>query len=154
MTESTVKDDRNDAKDDKSGGAYKEELNHELFQELESTTTAAPQREEFPLKFAEQMDQEVHLDEGALRRLWQGTRAIVPDATVEEIRIFFKRRSVDVYRNRKLDNPTGLMLSMIADWFPRRRVLERREAIDAERKETAEYLKKYAEEMAGDSLAG
>jgi hypothetical protein len=53
------------------------------------------------------MDQEVHLDEGALRRLWQGTRAIVPDATVEETRIFFKRRAVEVYRNRKLDNPTG-----------------------------------------------
>jgi len=153
MTESTVKDDGKDAKDDKSGGVYKEELNHELFHELISTTTAATQHEEFPLKFAEQMDQEANLDEGALRRLWQGARAIVPDATVEEIRIFFKRRAVEVYRNRKLDNPTGLMLSTIADWFPRRRVIERREAIDAERRETAEYLRKYAEEMAGDSLA-
>ena len=72
---------------------------------------------------------------------------------MEEIRVFFKRRAVEVYRNRKLDNPTGLMLSTIADWFPRRRVLERREAIDAEKKEMAEYLKKYAEEMARDSLA-
>ena len=153
MTESTVKDDGNYAKDDKTGGAYKEELNHELFHELKSTTTAAIQHEEFPLKFAEQMDQEANLDEGALRRIWKGTRAIVPDATVEEIRIFFKQRAVEVYRNRKLDNPTGLMLSTIADWFPRRRVLERREAIDAEKKETAEYLKKYAEEMARDSLA-
>jgi hypothetical protein len=45
------------------------------------------------------------------------------------------------------------MLSTIADWFPGRRVIERREAIDAERKETAVYLKKYAEEMARDSLA-
>jgi hypothetical protein len=152
MTESTVKDDGKDAKDDKSSGAYKEELNHEPFHELKSTT-AATQHEEFPLKFAEQMDQEANLDEGALRRIWKGTRAIVPDATVEEIRIFFKQRAVEVYRNRKLDNPTGLMLSTIADWFPRRRVLERREAIDAEKKETAEYLKKYAEEMARDSLA-
>jgi hypothetical protein len=133
--------------------AYKEELNHELFHKLKSTTTAATQPEEFPLKFAEQLDQEIQLDEGALRRIWQGTRAIVPDATVEEIRVFFKRRAVEVYRNRKLDNPTGLMLSTIADWFPRRRVLERREAIDVERKETAEYLKRYAEENARDSLA-
>jgi hypothetical protein len=145
MTEST-------AKDDKNGGAYKEELNHELFHELKSTT-AATQPEEFPLKFAEQMDQEANLDEGALQRIWQGAHEIVPDATVEEIRVFFKRRAVEVYRNRKLDNPTGLMLSTIADWFPRRRVLERRDAIEAERKEAAEYLKKYAEEMARDSLA-
>jgi len=153
MTESTVKDDGKHAKDDKSGSAYKEELNHELFHELKSTTAAATQPEEFPLEFAEQMDQEANLDEGALRRIWQGTRAIVPDATVEEVRVFFKRRALEVYRNRKLDNPTGLMLSTIADWFPRRRVIERREAIDAANKETAEYLKKCAEEMARDSLA-
>ena len=64
MTESNVKDDGKVAKDDKSGDAYKEELNHELFHKLKSTTAAATQHEEFPLEFAEQMDQEANLDEG------------------------------------------------------------------------------------------
>jgi hypothetical protein len=35
-------------------------------------------------------------------------------------------RAKTVYRNRKLDNPTGLMLSSIRDWFSPRRVLDRR----------------------------
>ena len=127
MTEPTTKDDRKDAKDDKTGVAYKEELFQELIPELKSTTTAANISEEFPPDFAHAMDQEVSLDDGALRRLWRGARAIVPDASAEEIRYFFHQRAIVVYRNRKLDNPTGLMLSTIGDWFPKRRVMNCRE---------------------------
>jgi hypothetical protein len=71
------------------------------------------------------MDEEVALDDGALRRLWQECRGMVSNATAEEVRDFFHRRALVVYRNRKLDNPTGLMLSTVRDWFPYRRVLER-----------------------------
>lgn len=123
MTESTAKDDRKDAKDDKTAVSYKEEPLQELLPELEPTTTAANVFEDFPPGFASAMDQEVSLDDGALRRLWFGARAIVPDANAEEIRDFFHQRAIVVYRNRKLDNPTGLMLSTIGDWFPKRRVL-------------------------------
>jgi hypothetical protein len=98
------------------------------------------------------MEEEADLDEGALRLIWRGARSIVPDATVEEIRVLFKKRAYVVYRNRKLNNPTGLMLSTIADWFPRRRVLERREEIEAAAEEIAAYLKQFAEEVARDSL--
>jgi hypothetical protein len=132
MTESTVKDDKKGVKDDKSGVAYKEEPLQELIPELKPTTTPANKSEEFPPEFARLMDAECPLDDGALRRLWQGARAIVPDATAEEIRDFFHQRAPTVYRNRKLENPTGLMLSSICDWFPKRRVLERRkDCLDA-----------------------
>ncbi len=135
MTEPNQKDDKNDAKDDRNGAAYKEELFQELIPEPKSTTTAI--RQQFPADFARLMDDEVTLDDGALRRLWRECRAIVSDATAEEVRDFFHQRALVVYRNRKLDNPTGLMLSTVRDWFPQRRVLERRDA-----------LKKAAEEIA------
>jgi hypothetical protein len=54
---------------------------------------------------------------------------MVPDATGEEIHHFFHDRARAVYRNRKLDNPTGLMLSSIRDWFSPRRVLDRRKEL-------------------------
>ncbi len=149
MTESTVKDDKKDTKDDKTGVAYKEEPLQELIPELKPTTTAANRLEEFPPEFARLMDAECPLDDGALRRLWHGTRAIVPDATAEEIRDFFHQRAITVYRNRKLENPTGLMLSSIRDWFPKRRVLEQRKAcIEAEEALIALRLQ-IAEEIKG-----
>jgi hypothetical protein len=114
MTESTEKDDPKNAKDDKTGGAYKEELFQEPIPEPNSTT-ATNNAAEFPPEFARLMDQEITLDDGALRRLWQEAHAIVPDATGEEIHHFFHDRARAVYRNRKLDNPTGLMLSSIRD---------------------------------------
>ncbi len=123
MTESAVKDDKNDAKDDKIDVAYKEELIHELIPELKSTTDIP---EEFPPEFARMMDEKIVLHDGALRRLWRQARAIVPDASAQEVWHFFNERAMAVYRNRKLENPTGLMLSTMRDWFPARRVLERR----------------------------
>ena len=129
MTESTIKDDKNDVKDDRTSIAYKEELFQELTPELTPPAMATTQLEEFPPDFARLMDEEIALDDGALRRLWQGARAILPDASAEEIRLSFRQRAPSVYRNRKLDNPTGLMLATIRDWFSRRRVLERRTAL-------------------------
>jgi hypothetical protein len=125
MTESAAKDDKIDVKDDKIDIAYKEEL----IPELKSTTTATGIPEEFPPEFARLMDEKIVLDDGALRRLWQQARAIVPDASAEEVWHFFNERAMAVYRNRKLENPTGVMLSTIRDWFPARRVLERRNAM-------------------------
>ena len=129
MTESTVKDDRNVVKDDKNDIAYKEELLQELIPELTSSSTAMNKSDEFPPEFARLMDTEVELDDGALRRLWQGARAILPDTSAEEIRLFFHQKACTVYRNRKLENPTGLMLATVQDWFSCRRVLEHREAV-------------------------
>ena len=146
MTESAPKDDKKDAKDDKPGVAYKEELFHELIPELKSTTTAAAAVEEFPAQLAKLMDEEVPLDDGALRRLWKEARQIVPDATPEEIRLFFRQRAPTVYRNRKLENPTGLMLTTVRDWFPQRRVLERREVVRQAEEEVAALQKTIAEQ--------
>jgi hypothetical protein len=143
MTEPHRKDDKNDAKDDKNGTAHKEELFHELIPEPKSTTTAIPQ--EFPADFARLMDEEVSLDDGALRRLWRECRGIVSDATAEEVRDFFHQRALVVYRNRKLDNPTGLMLSTVRDWFPQRRLLERRDAIKKATEEIASIQRQLAE---------
>jgi hypothetical protein len=95
------------------------------------------------------MDEEVALDDGALRRLWQECRGIVSNATAEEVRDFFHRRALVVYRNRKLDNPTGLMLSTVRDWFPYRHVLERLEAI----KKAAEEVATIQRQLAESSLA-
>ena len=128
MTETPGKDDKNDVKDDKTGVAYKEELFQKLIPELKSTTSSSG-AEEFPPELANFIDEEASLDDGALRRLWQEARRIVPDATPEEIRLFFHQRALVVYRNRKLDNPTGLMLTTVRDWFPQWRVLERREVV-------------------------
>jgi hypothetical protein len=144
MTESTEKDDKNDVKDDETGSAYKEELIQEPIPEPKSTT-ATSKPEEFPPEFARIMDQEIALDDGALRRLWQGARAIVPDASAEEIHCFFHERARAVYRNRKLDNPTGLMLSTIHDWFPQRRVLDRRKAFHDDAEEASELQEQLAE---------
>ena len=38
------------------------------------------------------MDDEVTLDDGALRCLWRERRGIVSDATLEEVRDFFHQR--------------------------------------------------------------
>ena len=141
MTESTVKDDKKDAKDDRTDSAYKEELIQELIPELKSTTTATGMPEEFPPEFARLMDEKIVLDDGALRRLWQQARAIVPDATAEEVWHFFNERAITVYRNRKLENPTGLMLSTVRDWFPARRVLERRNEIKKAEERSARKFK-------------
>jgi len=141
MTESTIKDDKNDI-------AYKEELFQELIPELKSTTTVSVP-EEFPPEFAQRMDEEIALDDGALRRLWQQARTVLPDASAEEIRYFFHQRAMIVYRNRKLDNPTGLMLSTIPDWFPQRRVLERRRALQEAAEEATALQLRIAEERAG-----
>ena len=148
MTESTEKDDKKDAKDDETGSAYKEELIQEPIPELKSTTKATSRCEEFPPEFARLMDQEITLDDGALRRLWRGARAIVADATGEEIYCFFNERAKIVYRNRKLDNPTGLMLSSISDWFPERRVLQRRKVLHDEAEQAADVQRQLATQLA------
>lgn len=148
MTESTVKDDRNVAKDDENDIAYKEELLQELVPELKSSSTAMNKPDEFPPEFARLMDTEVELDDGALRRLWQGARAILPDATSEEIRLFFHQKACTVYRNRKLENPTGLMLTTTSDWFSCRRVLEHREALRVANEHAAELQRQIADELA------
>jgi hypothetical protein len=147
MTESTRKDDKNDAKDDKTGSVYKEELIQEPIPEPKSTTTAC-RSDEFPPEFARLMDQEITLDDGALRRLWQGARSLVADATSEEIHCFFNERAKTVYRNRKLENPTGLMLSSISDWFPERRVLQRRKALHDEAEQAADIQRQLATQLA------
>jgi hypothetical protein len=148
MTESTEKDDKKDAKDDETGSAYKEELIQEPIPELKSTTEATSRCDEFPPEFARLMDQEITLDDGALRRLWQGARSIVADATGEEIYCFFIERAKTVYRNRKLDNPTGLMLSSISDWFPERRILQRRKALHDEAEQAADVQRQLATQLA------
>jgi hypothetical protein len=147
MTESTAKDDEKDAKDDKTGSAYKEELIQELIPEPKSTT-ATSRSDEFPPEFARLMDQEITLDDGALRRLWRGASAIVADSTSEEICYFFSERARIVYRNRKLENPTGLMLSSISDWFSARRVLQRRKALHDEAEQAAEFQRQLATQLA------
>ena len=141
------------AKDDKNVSAYKEQLIQEPIQEPGSTT-ATSNRTEFPPEFARLMDQEITLDDGALRRLWQEAHAAVADATAEEIHHFFRERARTVYRNRKLENPTGLMLSTIRDWFPQRRVLERRKAICDEAQEAATLQTQLAEQLAELRLHG
>ncbi len=88
------------------------------------------------------MDEEIALDDGALRYLWQQARAVLYDASAEEIQHFFHQRAMIVYRNRKLHNPTGFMLSTIPDWFLRWRVLERRMALkQADEEATALQLR-------------
>jgi hypothetical protein len=147
MTESTEKDDQKDAKDDKTGVAYKEELIQELIPEPNSTT-ATNKPAEFPPEFARLMDQEITLDDGALRRLWQEAHAVVSDATGDEIHHFFQERARSVYRNRKLDNPTGLMLSTIHDWFPQRRVLGSRKTLHDDAEEAGALQTQLAEQLA------
>jgi hypothetical protein len=148
MTKSAVKDDKNDAKDDRIDSAYKEELIQKLIPELKSTTTATGMPEEFPPEFARLMDEKIVLDDGALRRLWQQARAIVPDATAQEVWYFFNERAMAVYRNRKLENPTGLMLSTVRDWFPARRVLDRRIEIKKAEEASASIQMELAEHLA------
>jgi hypothetical protein len=94
------------------------------------------------------MDREITLDDGALRRLWQGAHAIVADATSEEIHRFFTERAKTVYRNRKLENPTGLMLASISDWFPERRVLQRRKALLEDAKQAVDIQRQLGTQLA------
>jgi len=99
-----------------------------------ATPAAAPASTEPPEEFLQIMDAYVELDESALRRLWREARQIVPDASAEEVRHFFGERAQKVFRNRRVESPVGLLLSSIADWFVKRRVLQKRE----ERHRTAE----------------
>ena len=131
----------------KTGGAYKEELIQEPIPEPKSTT-ATKNAEEFPPESARLMDQEIALDDGALRRLGRDGRNTVPDATAEELHHFFHERAKTVYRNRKLDNPTGLMLTTIRDWFSERRVLERRKAREEDARQAAALQEQLANQLA------
>ena len=105
-----------------------------------SSTTTAPASvsvsTEPPEEFLQIMDAYIELDESALRRLWRDARQIVPDATPEEVRHFFGERAQKVFRNRRVESPVGLLLSSIADWFVKRRVIQRREE---QREATEEY---------------
>jgi hypothetical protein len=145
------KGDRKAAKDAKTGSANKEELFQEPIPEPNSTTAASNQTD-FPAEFARLMEEKIVLDEGALRRIWQEAHAIVPDATTEEICHFFNERAVAVYRNRKLDNPTGLMLSSMRDWFPQRRVVERRRMLEDDANRTSDIREQLAKQLANLEL--
>lgn len=105
--------------------SYKERRSLKNLSKTSSPTTL-PKSDEPPADFFELMAREVELDDGVWRRIWKDTRAIVPDATPEEIRIFFREKAQQVFRNRRLDNPIGVMLSSVAEWFTPRRVLQRR----------------------------
>jgi hypothetical protein len=112
-----------------SDSAYKEYSS--LSNLSKSSTTTAPAAisisTEPPEEFLQVMDAYIELDESALRRLWRDARQIVADANPEEVRYFFGERAQKVFRNRRVESPVGLLLSSIADWFVKRRVLQRRE---------------------------
>jgi hypothetical protein len=118
-------------------GAYKE---YSSLSNLSKSTTTAPAAvsvsTEPPEEFLQIMDAYIELDESALRRLWRDARQIVPDATPEEVRHFFGERAQKVFRNRRVESPVGLLLSSIADWFVKRRVIQRREG---QRRAAEEY---------------
>ncbi|HTF72550.1 MAG TPA: hypothetical protein VK638_58755 [Edaphobacter sp.] len=80
--------------------------------------------------------------------MWQDARAVLPDATAEELYHFFHERARTVYRNRKLDNPTGLMLRTIHDWFSRRRVLERRKVCEENAREAVALQEQLVNQLA------
>jgi hypothetical protein len=111
-----------------SDSAYKEYSS--LSNLPKSSTTTAPAvsvSTEPPEEFLQFMVAYIELDESALRRLWRDARKIVPDATPEVIRHFFGERAHKVFRNRRVESPVGLLLSSIADWFVKRRVVQWRE---------------------------
>ena len=112
-----------------SDSAYKEYSS--LSNLSKSSTTTAPAAVSVsinpPEEFLQIMDAYIELDESALRRLWRDARQILPDATPEEVRHFFGERAHTVFRNRRIESPVGLLLSSIADWFVKRRVMQRRE---------------------------
>ena len=130
-----------------SDSAYKEYSS--LSNLPKSTTTAPPAAQPTPCnppeEFLQIMDAYIELDESALRRLWRDARQIVPDATPEEVRHFFGERSHKVFRNRRVESPVGLLLSSIADWFVKRRVIQRRE----EQRRAAEEYEILKRELAG-----
>ncbi len=128
--------------------AYKEK--NPLLDSLQSSSTAPPvplvhSAEPSLEEFDRLMEGEFQLDQGAERRLWRDSRSIVPDATPEEIHYFFRLRAHQVYGNRRINNPTGLMLSTVSDWFVERRVLERRERTRREERENAAIQRQIAE---------
>ncbi len=109
--------------------AYKEKKSLSNLPKSSTATTpgTAPAANEPREEFLRIMDAFVELDENALRRLWREAWQIVPDATPEEVRHDFGERAHKVFRNRRVESPVGLLLSSIADWFVKRRVLQRRE---------------------------
>ena len=129
------------ARGDIFDSAYKERTSLRNLSK-ESSSTTAPS-DEPPEEFFELMSHEIDLDDGVWRRIWKEARAIVPDATPEEIRFFFRDKARQVFRNRRLENPTGVILSSLAQWFTRRRVMQRR----AEAQKAAEELAAMEEEV-------
>jgi hypothetical protein len=67
------------------------------------------------------------IDGGAVQRIWDETHEIVPDASTEEILYFFDERARLVFRNRRIENPMGVLLTSIKDWFVARKLHARRE---------------------------
>jgi len=127
--------------------AYKEYSSLSNLSKSSTATTpaAALPPNEPPEEFLQMMDAYVELDESALRRLWREARQVVPDATAEEIRHFFGERAQNVFRNRRVESPVGLLLSSIADWFVKRRVIQRRE----EQRRAAEEYEILKRELVG-----
>ena len=128
---------------DKNAAAYKE---RRFLRNLSKSSTTM---DEIPADFEEQMRQESGLDRGAVQRLWRTAHEILPDVSGDEIRHFFHLRAAQVYRNRRVQNPPGLMLSTISDWLDVRSVQDRRQ----EFQQAAEQMGKIRNELQDMGIA-
>jgi hypothetical protein len=56
--------------------------------------------------------------------------------------------SESAWSSLQIDNPTCLILSSISNWFPERRVLQRRKALHDEAEQAAEFQRQLATQLA------
>lgn len=113
-------------------------INNVFQKDLRTTTSqlAARLAEDFPY----------FVDGAAAARILKSCLEIIPDATLEEIALLFGARLPLLLKNRRIDNPVGLMISSVPDWFNVKRVSEIRGKTEQGRKEaytSAEDLAHY-----------
>ncbi|MDQ2840099.1 MAG: hypothetical protein M3Y72_03485 [Acidobacteriota bacterium] len=92
-------------------------------------------------------------DDSAAGRLWRECQKSVPDCTVDEVVHFVALKSQNIYRNRNIRNPIGLLLMSIPEFFTGTAVHElraekRRE--EEQRRESQVQQRKYWQEVADD----
>jgi hypothetical protein len=56
-------------------------------------------------------------DRQAIARIWRESREAVPDVTPDEVRQIFLEKARSLSRNRRIENPNGLILHMWKSWL-------------------------------------
>jgi hypothetical protein len=119
---------------------------------LSNTTSYKTSSSPWPLAVKALLDSTGYGDDDAVRRMAEAAIEHAPDATDEEIAYFIQEEAPRVIRNKKLDNPLGMLIRQVPRRFLgegfrlyRESVRQKEQAAEAARQETLAEAKRILE---------